>query len=212
VARPQDWTDGVPSHYAVQGLSYGALDHITKVFVPVAMLEPEDYDHPEDFVCTDDNTFLYELDTETWEHDGRSIKQIIGDAQGWWVDHVSGNNSPEFDEKADKAILAVLRKTEVKSDDLEALAKQAALLEGKIELLKAKAGLPALEKTLKALKDQVKVGIIEKFTPNDEVVSAYGWKVKKSQTETVDKEELRADGLDKYIHTETMYRLTKDTN
>lgn len=210
-SRPQDWVAGVPDSYAVQGLEYCVLGDVDRVFFPVAILESDDYDDPASVECTDDNTFLYECTVDDWRAaDGRNIWRIIDEAHGWWVTHVEGNISPTFDPKRDKDILAIIRKTEVKTEPLEALAKEAAVLEAKIELLKEKNEIPALEKKLEGLKKELKSGIIKQFSPNDETVTAYGWKVKKTSTETVDKEALKADGLTKYITITDSYRLTKD--
>ena len=210
-SRPQDWQHGVPDSYAVQGLEYCVLDGASRVFFPVAFLEDKDYENPSAFVCTDDNTFVYECDVDGWRsNDGRTIVELMDYGQEWWVNHVEGNVSPCFDEKADKKILAVIRKNEIKCDSLEGLAKQAAVLEAKIELIKQENGLAELEKLLKKVKEQVKVGIVERFTATDEVVSAYGWKVKKSTSETVDKAELREAGLERFIHTEDKYTMTKE--
>jgi predicted phage-related endonuclease len=214
-SRPQDWQHGVPDSYAVQGLEYCVLDGATKVFFPVAILDDKDYENPSAFVCTEDNTFLYDLDTESWKsRDGKTIRELMDYGQDWWVNHVVGNVSPCFDEKADKKILTVIRKTEFKSEGLEALAKEAVLLEARIELIKSENGLPALEKALKKVKDQVKAGIVEQFTAPEntdkDTLVSFGWRVKKSTSETVDKAELREAGLEKFIHTEDKYTMTKE--
>lgn len=209
-SRPQDWTRGVPDNYAVQGLEYCVLGEVDRVFFPVALLENEDYADAE-LVDVEANTFLYECSVKDWRSaDGRSIETIFREASDWWKTHVEGNISPEFDQKRDKAILDVIRSTEVTSEPLEALAKKAAVLEARIDLLKAESDLPALESELNKLKEQLKKGIIERFSPSDEVVTAYGWRVKKTSNETVDKEALKADGLDRYIKVIDSYRLSRE--
>jgi predicted phage-related endonuclease len=209
--RPQDWQDGVPLSYAVQGLLYAALLGLDRVFFPVAFLTDNDYAHPEKFVCTDKNTFLYELKCSEYEINGASITSLVTAASGWWDTHVLCNVSPVFDEKRDATFLKLLRKAEVKSEPLEALAKEAAILEAKIEAIVAKAGLPALEKQLKGLKDQMKPAMIALFTETDECVAAYGWKVKRTTTTEIDKDGLKADGLwEKYTDTKDSYTMTKE--
>jgi len=205
-SRPQDWQVGVPASYAAQALLYAALLDVDRVFVPVAFLDPQDYDDPSAFVCTEDNTFIYDLTVSDSD-----IAHMISDAQLWYDTHVKANVSPTFDEKKDKIFLDILRKSEVKSDGLEALAKEAAILEAKIEVAVAKAGIAELEKTLKAVKDKMKPEFIKLFTDKDEVVSAYGWKVKRSEREGIDKEALIADNLfEKYRTITATYTLTKN--
>ena len=211
-SRPQDWLDGVPDSYAIQGLSYIELFGVDTVFFPVALLDPDDYDDPSAFECTDDNTILRELSVIS-PVAGKTIQEHMNYAEDWWAVHVSGNQSPAFNEKTDAVFLKIMRKSEVKSDDLEALAKEAAVLETKIEVIKSKGELADLEKRLKGLKDQLKRGMIPLFSDNDETVSAYGWKVKRTVTEKLDTEAIKADGLwETYATTEEMFRLSKESN
>lgn len=213
-SRPQDWgndDEAVPDSYGVQGLAYAHLLGVDRAFFPVAFLSDEDYEHPEDFECTDRNTFLYELNTSTLIEQ-RTIAQSIEYALDWWNLHVKSNESPAFDEKRDKTYLAIMRKSEVKSDSLEAMAKEASVLEAKIETLVAKTPeLNELTKQLTALKKKLKPAIIETFKPNDETVVAYGWKVKKTEEAYIDKEAMEADEvLDKYTKVRDKFTLTKE--
>jgi len=212
-SRPQDWTDGVPESYAVQALEYAWLLHVDRVFIPVAFLTDADYDHPETFVCTDENTQLYELRVSEHLIGNNNIDAIMANAMEWYDCHVIDNISPAFNAslKADKTFLDILRKTEVKHDGLETMAKEAAILEAKIEAVRAKSDLDTLEKSLKTLKDKMKVIIIPMFNPNDDVIATYGWQVKRSTTVTIDKEALAADDLlDKYSITVPRYTLSKE--
>jgi hypothetical protein len=206
-SRPQDWVDGVPPKYAVQGLTYAHLDGLEHVYVPVRFMEPHEYDKPELCECDDDNTQLYALKVSDSD-----IAEQIDEAMEWYEAHVVGNVSPAFDEKRHKEYLKIMRRNEVKCDGLEALAKQAAVLEAKIEVLREKAGLDALEKELKALKDkQLKPAIVAMFKDTDDTVAAYGWRVKRSESSTIDKESMEADGvLGKYTVTTARYTLTKE--
>jgi len=210
--RPQDWIDGVPQSYAVQGLEYAFMSGVDRVFVPVAFLKPEDYDNPETFECTDTNTFLYEMtiDEPIWE--GLTIADAMDYAEDWWNAHVVVNVSPEFSETKDKGILAVLRKNVIeKNDDIEALAAEALALENEIAVIREKSDLTALEKSLDGLKKQIKSAMIPLFTDTDDVVSTAGWKVKRSVTVKVDKGALEQDGLlEKYSTSEPSYTLTKE--
>lgn len=209
-SRPQDWLDGVPHSYAIQGLSYIKLFGVDTVFFPVALLDPDDYDDPSAFKCTDDNTLLYEMVVDDYVA-GATIAEHMDYAQAWWDRHVVGNVSPTLGEKADAAFLGIMRKSVVKSDDLETLAKNAAVLEAKIEAIKSKGELADLEKQLKGLKDQLKRAMIPLFTDNDETVSGYGWRVKRTAKIMVDQDALKADGLlETYQVISQTYTLTKD--
>lgn len=208
-SRPQDWANGVPASYAIQGLAYAYLLGIDRVFFPVRFMEPDEYDNPERCECDDSNTVLYELKVSE-----SAIDEMMTVATDWHLAHVKGNISPAFDEKRDKAILAVLRKSEVKTEGLEALAKEASVLEARIEIIRSESSLDALEKRLKALKDkQLKPEIVKLFTTKDKVVTAYGWQVTKlAGSASIDKEALERDNLlDKYtVIGEPTYRLIKE--
>jgi hypothetical protein len=214
-SRPQDWQDGPPQKYIVQALLYAFLDDLERVFIPVRFMEPHEYDNPSACECNDDNTFMYELKVSETQIDGKSIGDCVDEAMDWYLSHVSANVSPAFDEKKDKEYLAIMRKAEVshkdEGGDLKEIAKKAAILEAKIEAITTKAGLAALEKELKGLKDTLKSGMIPMFTANDKVVSAYGWKVVKSVRTGIDKEALESDGLlEKYTVETATYTMSKE--
>ena len=154
---------------------------------------------------------MYELSTITTDLNGEYIQDALQRAKEWHRVHVKNNASPKFNEKRDKVFLDILRKTEVQSADLETLAKEAAVLEAKIETIRSKADLDVLEKQLKKLKGEIKPAMVELFGKNDEVVSAYGWKVKKSEKVAIDKGALETDNLlEKYSITTVSYTMTKE--
>lgn len=215
-SRPQDWLEGVPASYAIQGVSYAWLMGVDRVFFPVRFMEPGDYEAPEKCECTEDNTVVYELRVSEWLWGNNSIDSLMTNAQGWYDGHVVGNESPAFDPKKDADILKVIRKSEVKSDSLEALAKKAVVLEAKIEAAKEKAGLAALEKELKALKEkQLKPAMVELFKQpkyaKQETIVAYGWSVKKGSESYIDKEAMEQDNvLEKYTKERDKFTMTKE--
>ena len=210
-SRPQDWVDGPPLKYCIQGLLYGYLDGYERVYIPVRFMEPHEYDNPSTCVCDDTNTFLYELKVSETQINGKTIERLVDDALVWYKKHVTGNVSPKFDEKKDKDYLAIMRKSEVKSDDLETMAKEAADLEAKIAAIVTKNELAALEKRLKVLKDAIKPVMLGLFSDTDECVSAYGWRVKRTTTQALDKEAIIADGLfEKYSIEKATYTLSKE--
>jgi hypothetical protein len=140
-----------------------------------------------------------------------TIAELADAAMDWYAAYVVGNISPAFDEKKDKEYLDIMRKSEVQCDSLELLAKDAAALEAKIEDAKSKAGIADLEKALKKVKDQMKPAYVALFKPNDECVSAYGYKVKRTEKETIDKDKMEADGiLEQYTVVTAAYTMTKE--
>ena len=220
-SRPQDWVDGVPLSYAVQGLMYADLMGVERVFFPVVFLEPGDYDDPASVELTDKNTFLYELNTTTWKIDRPGwgmeigIGELLGEAQTWYRHHVEGNISPEFDRKRDKDILKVLTNKDVRGaaehGDLEKLAKAVSEKEAQLALLKERSGILTAESEIKVLKSALKSAMLPLFGTNDESVSAVGWRVTKSVSAVVDEEALRRDNLfEKYSVTKESFRLTKE--
>lgn len=213
-SRPQDWEYGVPDSYAVQGLMYAYLLGVERVFFPVAFLEPSDYDNPEDFEVTDDNTFVYELSTEHTIVNGQwAIHEAMSVAEDWHHIHCDGNISPEFDEKRDKDYLAIMRKSEVKSEPLALLAKQATALNAQIESIREEMCLDTLEKELEGLKKQMKSAMMSMFNTTDETVTSNGWQLKKTTRSSIDKEGLKADGLlEQYTVASESYTLTKEKN
>ena len=199
-SRPQDWVKGVPLSYAVQGLAYAHLMGVTRVFFPVRFMEPQDYDHPELCECTPENTVVYELNTETWTHEGHTIEAMLAAVLAWYEACVVGNVSPPIDKVRDKEYLSIMGRNEVVDDSLEALAIEVAEIETKLEVLREQHGIDELEKKLKALKDKrLKPALMEQFTDTDETVVAYGWVLKRGYSESFDKEAMQADNvLDKY--------------
>ena len=210
-SRPQDWMQGVPLSYAIQGLAYAHLMGVTRVFFPVRFMEPQDYEHPEQLECTPDNTVVYELNTETWRYGNNDIASWLDNALVWYEKHVVGNVSPPLDKKLDKEYLAIMGRNEVVDDSLEALAIEVAEIETKLEVLREQHGIDDLEKKLKALKDKrLKPALMERFTDTDDSVVGYGWQVTRSYTESIDKEAMAQDNiLDKYTVSKPKYTLTK---
>lgn len=221
-SRPQDWQDGVPLNYAVQGLMYAYLLGLDRVFFPVRFMNPDEYDAPEKCECTEDNTVLYELKVSEWSHGGNDIGAWMSNAAAWHSNHVDGNISPKYDEKKDVEYLKLMRKATVTCNDLADKAKDAAHVQKQIDALKAKLTaaewkqLAALEKDLKSIKDKgIKPSLVAMFdlpeNAGKEELSGFGWKVKRTTSTSIDKEALEADGLiEKYSVEDVTYRLSAD--
>lgn len=207
--RAEDWSCGAPDYYALQASLYAHLLHIDDVVMVAAFLEESDYDHPELFVPSSDNTI-----TDSFKVSERfpNFEELIEEATAWWELRVEGGLSPEFDETKDKDILKVLRINNVNPEsDVDTLLTEAELLKDEIESVKAP--LAEKEKRLESITFQIKEIMISQFRDGDKSVALtghkYNWVVSKSNTTTVDKDALKKDGqLEKYSKSSESYRIS----
>lgn len=205
-SRPQDWEDGVPEHYAVQGLLYAYLLGLDDVWFIVAFLSPEDYDDPAAFECTEDNTVLYHMTVSD------EFRESTEQARLWWSEHVfDGAESPVFDEKKDAEYLDLMRTNQISNaDGLELVDKRIAELRGQIARIREENSLDALENELKAMTDRLKAMMIEELGPTDKKSVFKGWVLAKSERTSVNSTRLKEDGIyDKYAEKSVSYRLTE---
>lgn len=207
--RSEDWLDDIPEYYAMQAALYAWLMNVDDVIMVCTILEDKDYQHPENFTVTKDNTF--ERSFKVSERYPK-FPQIIKMVEDWWKDHVLTGISPEYDEKRDAEILKELRTNNLNPDsDMEEIIGEAEWLQEKLDAHAAE--VAADEKRLKLLKDMIKENSLRLFDDGTKQVVAeghkYDWTVSKSVTMKVDEDALKADGLlDKYKTKETVtYRL-----
>ena len=136
----------------------------------------------------------------------------VAQVEKWWSDYVDTGISPEYDEKKDAEILKALRtNTLAPETDIEALITEAEGL--KKELDEVAASTADKEKRLKKINDIIKEHAMKQFREGDKKVevkgSAYTWTVSRSETTSIDKDALKADGLlDKYQKKSEQYRMT----
>lgn len=210
--RAEDWLEDVPEYYALQAALYAYLLGVDDVIMVCTILGEQDYDHPEDFVVTPENTFERPFKVSERYHDmAKTIKKV----ERWWKKHVEGGVSPKFDEKKDADILKVLRANNLTPDtDLNALVAEAEKLQDTIDTIMEHEGIPDMEKRLKTLKDLIKEASVGQFRDGDKQViiqgGKYEWVTSRSVSVKVDEAAMKKDGvLDKYKTKETvMYRLT----
>jgi hypothetical protein len=202
--RAEDWSKGAPDYYALQASLYAYLLGVKSVIMVASFLEEPDYDHPENFVPSSDNTIIDEfLISERFPQFQAHIER----ATEWWNTYVLKGISPEFDEKKDADILKNLRTNKAPVDeDVGALIAEADKLKIEID------GMSDKVKRLKELGNLIKEKCIQKFRPGDKKVSiqgaTYDWVLTKGETTEIDKEALKADGLlEKYSATKTSYKL-----
>jgi predicted phage-related endonuclease len=208
--RAEDWAEDIPEYYAIQAALYAYLLGVDTVYMVCTVLQDEDYDHPEDFECTADNTFVKGFHVSERYPD---FHDILTQATHWWNRHVKQGISPKYDEVKDAEILEALRKNNVSPDtDLRALVNEAERLSDKIETIKALVADD--EKRLKKVLEMIKDMAVDQFRDGDKqvVVSGgrYDWVTSKTVSVKIDKAKLEEDGILKdYSTEETSYRLTK---
>lgn len=197
--RAEDWLDDIPEYYAMQAALYAYLLHVDDVIMVCTILEDKDYEHPEDMVISEDNTFERKFKvSERYPDMDKTIRKV----EKWWKDHVVGGTSPKYDEKADAEILKELRKNNYNPEtDLTELITEAEELTEKINTHLAK--IKTDEDRLKVIKNQIKEASKEQFRDGDKEVvihgATYDWVTSRSVTLNVDEKAMEKDGvLEKY--------------
>lgn len=208
--RVEDWKDDIPEYYALQAALYAYLLGVDEVIMVASFLEPKDYDSPEKFVCSGENTITRPFKVSERYPDFE--KKYVKPALKWWKDFVESGISPVFDERKDAEILKALRTNNLSPEtDMAALVKEAEDLKAKLDAHAAE--MVEDEKRYKVLTDMIKKAAIAQFRDGDKKVSiagsAYNWEVSRTSTTKIDKDAMKADGiLAKYTTTEDSYRIS----
>lgn len=208
--RVEDWKDDIPEYYALQAALYAYLLGVDEVIMVASFLEPKDYDAPEKFVCSGENTITRPFKVSERYPDFE--KKYVKPALKWWKDFVESGISPAFDERKDAEILKALRTNNLSPEtDMAALVKEAEDLKAKLDAHAAEVAED--EKRYKVLTDMIKKAAIAQFRDGDKKVSiagsAYNWEVSRTSTTKIDKDAMKADGiLAKYTTTENSYRIS----
>lgn len=208
--RVEDWKDDIPEYYALQAALYAYLLGVDEVIMVASFLEPKDYDDPEKFVCSGDNTITRPFKVSERYPDFE--KKYVKPALKWWKDYVESGISPAFDERKDAEILKALRTNNLSPEtDMAALVKEAEDLKAKLDAHAAEVAED--EKRYKVLTDMIKKAAIAQFRDGDKKVSiagsAYNWEVSRTSTTKIDKDAMKTDGiLAKYTTTEDSYRIS----
>lgn len=208
--RVEDWKDDIPEYYALQAALYAYLLGVDEVIMVASFLEPKDYDTPEKFVCSGENTITRPFKVSERYPDFE--KKYVKPALKWWKDYVESGISPAFDERKDAEILKALRTNNLSPEtDMAALVKEAEDLKAKLDAHAAEVAED--EKRYKVLTDMIKKAAIAQFRDGDKKVSiagsAYNWEVSRTSTTKIDKDAMKADGiLAKYTTTEDSYRIS----
>lgn len=208
--RVEDWKDDIPEYYALQAALYAYLLGVDEVIMVASFLEPKDYDAPEKFVCSGENTITRPFKVSERYPDFE--KKYVKPALKWWKDYVESGISPAFDERKDAEILKALRTNNLSPEtDMAALVKETEDLKAKLDAHAAEVAED--EKRYKVLTDMIKKAAIAQFRDGDKKVSiagsAYNWEVSRTSTTKIDKDAMKADGiLAKYTTTEDSYRIS----
>lgn len=207
--RIEDWQNDAPEYYALQAALYAYLLGVDNVVMVASFLEEKDYADPSKYVPNVKNTITVEFKvSERYPDFAEKVAQV----EQWWADYVDTGISPVFDEKKDAEVLKALRTHNLTPDtDIDALIAEAEGL--KTEVDKATAAIADKEKRLKEINDIIKEHAMKQFRPGDKKVevkgATYTWAISRSETTTIDKKALEADGLlDKYQKKTEQFRMT----
>ena len=206
--RVEDCEDDIPEYYALQAALYAYLYGVDQVIMVASFLDDKDYDKPDQYVPNISNTITMEFKvSERYPN----FADMVAKVEQWWIDHVDTGISPQYDEVKDADILKVLRTNTVSdTDDISDIIKEAEILKAELDEIASK--VDDKEKRLKALNDIIKEHAISQFRDGDKKVeipgSKYTWSVSKTETTSIDKDLLSADGLiDKYLKKTETYRM-----
>ena len=207
--RSEDWEKDIPEYYAIQAALYAWLLDVDDVVMVCSFLEPADYDHPEDYVPSVENTICVPFKVSQRYPD---FDAMIEQAEQWWSDYVETGISPDYDEKADADILKVLRTNSLNpASDIEALIAEGETLQA--ELDEHTKAIDKKKKRLDSIKKQVREHMQGQFQEGQSRVevkgAAYVWTLSRLESTKLDEDRLKADGLyDQYSKTDTSYRMT----
>lgn len=207
--RAEDWENDVPEYYALQAALYAYLLGVDNVIMVASFLEEKDYEDPSEYKPCAANTITVDFKvSERYPNFAEMVAQV----EQWWADYVDAGISPVYDEKKDAEILAALRtNTLAPETDVEALIVEAEGLKAEVD--EVSATIAEKEKRLKKVTDLLKEHAMTQFRDGDKKVevkgSRYCWTVARSETTTIDKDAMKADGvLDKYSKKSETYRMT----
>ena len=151
--RAEDWEDDVPEYYALQAALYAYLLGCDDVMMVVSFLQDSDYENPDSFVCTDDNTAVIEFSlSERYPYFENDYVNVVID---WFDDYCKTGDSPEYDEKLDADYLKEMRNTAINpTSDVDSLLDELAELNHEVAIVEGT--IKDKQKRIKNLKDQLK--------------------------------------------------------
>lgn len=210
--RSEDWEYDVPEYYALQAALYAYLLGVDQVVMVASFLQAHDYNRPEDFEPSENNTIVKSFSLSKRYPDFE--KKCIEPAKKWWQTYVETGVSPKYDTKKDKEILDVLGTHSLSPDkEIGDYIKEAEDLKKKLDSKHQE--LKADEKRLKELTNIIKNKAIDDFKEGDTKVTIpgldYDWAVTKTEKIQIDTDKLDHDHprlLYKYLMPVYSYRIS----
>lgn len=208
------WTNNqVPVSYLLQGALYAYLKGLDRVVFVCTFPEEMDYNHPENYQVTDDNTILVvkKLSDILIPINGKylNIEECMQYATEWWNQYITTGISPEFDEKLDKDYLDIIRASKPCEDnELIDVCDEAIKLAKEIKELEVSSGLKAKQDLLKTLETSIKETMIEL-----KINQSGKYKLSEKKKIKFDEKRLEKDEpkiYNKYISEEISYTLSKN--
>lgn len=225
--RSEDWQGEngevePPIYYKLQAALYAYLLGYDQVYMTCSFLSEKDYPidlgggkfdptPTEAFEPNLDNTVVIEFSLK--EAFPNFKEDYIDPAFRFWNDHVLTGISPDFDEKKDAPILAVLRKNTVEPEaDIASLMAEADKLI--LAISKADSKLQEKRDRLDAIKKQITEKMKTEFRDGDKKVELPGakhiWTLQRITSNKLDSTALKKDLPDvakKYMKASVSYRL-----
>lgn len=218
-SKPQAWDNNqVPIDYLLQGCLYSYLKGLDRVLFVCAFLQEEDYNHPEKFVPSESNVKLVikklkDVVIPMANGEYISFTDAIKYCEEWWDKYVETGISPEFDEKADKEYLDILRLAQPENDsDLDDLCNSAKLLVDEIERLRKESGIDEKEAELKNIEDGIKKSLQSMLKDGETKATYKQYTLNGTTTRKFDDKafkEAKPKEYEKYIIENTTWKLIK---
>ena len=219
-SKPYLWENNqVPIEYLLQGCEYSYLKKLDRVIFICAFLQEADYNHPEKFVPTEENTILVvkkikDVRIEMPNGDLISFEEAIAYCEDWWHKYIETGISPEFDEELDKEYLDIIRTSKPQNDnDLDNLCISAKLLEDEINDIIDKNELDKKQKELKTLKDGIKEKMMDMLSNGETNVSYRQYKITGSISNKFDDKKFKKEhpkAYEQYLKQTITYRLLEN--
>lgn len=197
-SRSGDWLEDVPEYYALQAALYAYLLGIDNVVMVASFLSSGDYDAPDQFVPSSQNTITVQFRvSERYPDFPHKVQQVMA----WWQEHVETGISPAYDEHRDKDILKELRKQSVDSNTIDQVVAELESL--KETIAQREAEMAEDVKRCKLLQDKLKELMMPLYKDGVTTLSVYGekyeWELKRKTSLKLDEEAMERDGvLDRY--------------
>lgn len=219
-SKPHLWENNqVPIEYLLQGCEYSYLKKLDRVIFICAFLQEADYNHPEKFVPTEENTILVvkkikDVRIEMPNGDLISFEEAIAYCEDWWHKYIETGISPEFDEKKDKEYLDIIRTSKPQNDnDLDNLCISAKLLEDEINDIIDKNELDKKQKELKTLKNGIKEKMMDMLSDGETKISYRQYKLTGSISNKFDDKKFKKEhpkAYEQYLKETITYRLLEN--